>query len=173
MNDLGSRLRQQRMALGMSQVQLCTHAGVSLATVQKFESGRANPTLSTLKRILSALGMDIQLKRVEPSWDHLAWLGMPVTGGPGSSGQRPTPRALHRNMLLAAAHLEVDDHDESKEREREALQALLLALRVHFPSRYMQWVPRSPVLRSIAEQEPSGRVLKLSRLARQRLAEYL
>jgi len=172
MNRLGTKLREQRNALGLSQVELCTAAGVSLATVQKLEAGRANPSLRTLRRLLEPLGLGLELGPVKAQWDALTSLGLPMTSESPAS-IRPTGLVLRRQLLLAALELEQAGDSEDLGRERESLQALLLALETHFPSRYRSWVARSPLLSALAPSVPSGRLIKLARLAKQRLAEYL
>ena len=172
MNRLGTEVRRQRKALGLSQVELSSAARVSLATVQKLEAGRANPSLHTLQRLLGPLGYDLELARVEAQWDALSALGLPLTAE-APVRIRPTEAALRKHLLLAAMELAQVGDTEETARKRESLQALLLALETHFPSRYRAWVARSSVLSALASAEPSGRLIKLSRMARQRLAEYL
>lgn len=55
MQDTGRRLRRLRQQRGLSQRALARAAGVSNATVSLIESGRTDPSLGMLKRILDAL----------------------------------------------------------------------------------------------------------------------
>ncbi len=57
--DIGQRLRQVRMAHGLSQRALARRAGVANATISQIESGDANPSVGALKRILDGLEMDM------------------------------------------------------------------------------------------------------------------
>lgn len=45
----------------LSQRELADRTGITQADISKIESGDANPTLDTLKRIASGLGMSLQL----------------------------------------------------------------------------------------------------------------
>lgn len=45
----------------ISQRELADKTGITQADISKMESGDANPTLDTLKRIASGLGMSLQL----------------------------------------------------------------------------------------------------------------
>lgn len=54
--DIGQRLRQLRLRLGLSQRELGRRAGVSNATISMIEADRVSPSVSALKQILSALG---------------------------------------------------------------------------------------------------------------------
>lgn len=55
MDSLGPRLRRLRSARGLSQRRLATQAGVSNATISLIESGRTDPSMGLMKRILDAM----------------------------------------------------------------------------------------------------------------------
>lgn len=55
-SDIGQRLRQWRLRLGLSQRELARRARVSNATISMIEADRVSPSISALKQILSALG---------------------------------------------------------------------------------------------------------------------
>jgi transcriptional regulator with XRE-family HTH domain len=57
--EIGQRLRQLRLRLGLSQRELGRRAGVSNATISMIEANRVSPSISGLKQILSALGAGI------------------------------------------------------------------------------------------------------------------
>lgn len=61
----GEVLRLAREAAGVSQRELAARAGTSGATVAAYESGRKEPRLSTLERLVEAAGQDLRV-RVEP-----------------------------------------------------------------------------------------------------------
>ena len=50
--EIGPRLRQLRTRFGLSQRRLARLSGVANATISQIESGRLNPTVSMLKKIL-------------------------------------------------------------------------------------------------------------------------
>jgi transcriptional regulator with XRE-family HTH domain len=58
-HDIGVRLRQVRLANGLSQRALAKKTGVSNATISLIESNKLNPSVSVLKRILA--GRNIQI----------------------------------------------------------------------------------------------------------------
>ena len=58
----GRQVRRRRKALGISQRDLSEIAGDSLHTLSDIESGKANPTIATLDRILRPLGMVLSLE---------------------------------------------------------------------------------------------------------------
>lgn len=57
--DLRDILKQRRKILGLSQQDLAEMSGVSLPTVKDIERGLANPSLSTITKLLDVLGMEI------------------------------------------------------------------------------------------------------------------
>lgn len=65
--SLGSALRERRRALSISQIDFADLAGVAVHTVSDIESGKGNPTLDVLLKILEPLGLEltVQPKRLE------------------------------------------------------------------------------------------------------------
>lgn len=53
------RVRELRLARGLTQEQLCESAGISVDAVNRVENGTRIPTLSTLARLAGALGVDL------------------------------------------------------------------------------------------------------------------
>lgn len=58
---VGKQLAERRAELRWSQRQLAAEADVPQADVSRIENGKLNPTLETLSKIASALGLDIRL----------------------------------------------------------------------------------------------------------------
>ena len=65
LEELGDRLRRQRLNRNISQAALAARAGVSLGTLRNAEAG-AGSSLATLIRLLRALGMLHRLEAVLP-----------------------------------------------------------------------------------------------------------
>jgi len=59
---LGHALRARRRELGISQRDLSDLAGVALHTVSDVESGKGNPTLSTVVALLAPLGLKLDVR---------------------------------------------------------------------------------------------------------------
>ncbi|HEX6667366.1 MAG TPA: helix-turn-helix transcriptional regulator [Solirubrobacterales bacterium] len=57
LEQLGSRLRQHRLARNLSQARLAEEAGIGRVTLQRIEEGSAAASLPSLIRILRALGL--------------------------------------------------------------------------------------------------------------------
>ena len=62
MSELIKIIKERREALQVTQEGLAQLSGVGLRTLKQFESGKGNPTLSTLHKIADVLGMEICLK---------------------------------------------------------------------------------------------------------------
>lgn len=65
----GSLLRSARLRLGMSQTVFADVLGIAQPTLSAYESGRRQPTLPTLLRMLNRTGLDLRLELVERD-DH-------------------------------------------------------------------------------------------------------
>jgi hypothetical protein len=103
-------------------------------------------------------------------WDALCALGLPLSAV-GKRRVARTPESLARQISRAVGDPGVRPGIRS--REVEALQALLLALCVHFPSFYERHVASDAAAAALVPAEPAGRVVKLHRIAVAALAEYL
>ena len=61
----GERLHNYRLHIGLTQQEVAERAGVSMLTVQRFESGRAaNITFATFLQLLKAIGQINEMDRV-------------------------------------------------------------------------------------------------------------
>ncbi len=105
-------------------------------------------------------------------WDFLAAAGLPLLGR-RTSKLRPTGGRLVVQIQQAVLEVNAGGGIEDRERKVESLQALLLALKIHFPTFYRLNVSRYPSLKALVPVRPSGRTVKLVRLAARLLAEYL
>ncbi|OJV15627.1 MAG: transcriptional regulator [Dyadobacter sp. 50-39] len=62
-------IKERRESLKVTQNALSDLSGVALGALKKLESGKGNPTLSTLKKLCDALGLEIILsvkKNINP-----------------------------------------------------------------------------------------------------------
>ena len=91
----GSLLRQARRRAHLSQVELARRAGVTQSVVSAYESGTRQPSLPTLARLVSATGLDLDVR--------VRRLRSPLTRLTGPLGQR---LRQHRRQVqrIAAAH---------------------------------------------------------------------
>jgi y4mF family transcriptional regulator len=57
-------IKERRSILGITQQDLADISGVGLRTIKQIETGKANPSMNTLQKIMDVLGMEIvwQLK---------------------------------------------------------------------------------------------------------------
>ena len=106
-------------------------------------------------------------------WGALAAFGLPLLGPEGPPCTGGVPADLPALVRAAQRDLEEDPDRPGAERRRECLAALLLALAVHFPSRYRAWFGDPAAATATTATPPSGRVVKLARIAGRRLAEVL
>lgn len=177
-------IREERLQQGLTQSELAHRSRVSLPTVQNIEGGRANPSLSTLIAVLGALGLELKAEPRPADWDLLAVCGAPlmvregaVTGEETYTGTRapvlPTAERLLSSIRDACRELRDRPDGEHLERRREAVQALLLALRTHFPTFFREHLAGTELYEEPLSAPITGRTVRLTREAVATLARYL
>lgn len=60
-------LKERREQLGVTQEQLAELADVALRTIKALDSGKGNPTVSTLIKLADVLGMELKLDVRKPN----------------------------------------------------------------------------------------------------------
>lgn len=70
--DVACAIRGSRRRAGLTQAALAARAGTSQATISAYESGRKQPSVATLDRLLAAAGARLSIQRrrravVQPS----------------------------------------------------------------------------------------------------------
>lgn len=68
-------IKERRALLGLTQQDLADYAGLSLRIVKSIETGKGNPSVSTLSKIADTLGLELFLKVREVSkWDRQGYI---------------------------------------------------------------------------------------------------
>jgi transcriptional regulator with XRE-family HTH domain len=62
----GDLLRLARAKSGLTQSELAARAGVAQSLVSAYETGRRQPTVPALKRLLAAAGFELRTRLAEP-----------------------------------------------------------------------------------------------------------
>ena len=57
LEDIGTRLREERERVGISQRELARRIGLSASMISQLESGQSKPSVSTLYAIVTELGI--------------------------------------------------------------------------------------------------------------------
>lgn len=60
--DVGERVHAAREAAGLSQRELARRMGTSQAAIDRLESGGVGATLTTLQRVATALGLEVNVE---------------------------------------------------------------------------------------------------------------
>lgn len=60
--DAGSLIRERRKELGVDQKTVAELGDVSTHTISNIESGKGNPTLKSLNRILDVIGLELVIR---------------------------------------------------------------------------------------------------------------
>ena len=61
-DTLVQTIKERREMLHVTQESLAEISGVGLRTLKQFESGKGNPTLQTLQKLVDVLGMEVCLQ---------------------------------------------------------------------------------------------------------------
>ena len=59
LEDIGTRLREERDRVGISQRELARRIGLSASMISQIESGQSKPSVSTLYDIVTELGVSV------------------------------------------------------------------------------------------------------------------
>jgi transcriptional regulator with XRE-family HTH domain len=165
-------IAQQRRRLGHSQSALAFQSGVSLPTIQKIEAGIGNPSLDTVEALISVLGYSIRFAPKLADWEFLQACGLPLTGEV-SAAIRPNKDRLLQETYSALIELEeVRDTEAGVSRKKEALLALLLALKTHYPSVYKE-MKKNEWVQNAELQFNQSKLIKLKRIALSKLSKFL
>lgn len=60
--DVGRQIADRRHQLNITQQDLADMAEVSIATVKDIERGKGNPSVNTLEKLCTVLGLEMSLK---------------------------------------------------------------------------------------------------------------
>lgn len=88
-----------RRKAGLSQRELAEKAGQTQQSISAYETGRKDPTLSTLNRLLAAAGLEMRV-RLEPIDTHDAALATYMDSLDGT--QRAALEGTQRDRVAAA-----------------------------------------------------------------------
>ncbi len=58
---VGKAIKEARKAKGLTQKEVGAKLGISESAVNKYESGKENPTVITLQKVAEALGMRLEI----------------------------------------------------------------------------------------------------------------
>ncbi|MBI4042547.1 MAG: helix-turn-helix transcriptional regulator [Deltaproteobacteria bacterium] len=167
---LSEIIRKRRKARRLSQIELAVKSGVSLPTIQLLEGGRGNPTLEVLKKLERALGFTLEVSEEVPDWALLQKWILPVTlvEDQEISPEKPSPRKLLSQLWEAVEALGQIEN----ERVAEGIAAALYALRRYYPLLF-SYFSDGGMANRIFTQYSKGRMIKLSRIAGEKMAQVL
>ena len=64
---IGQAVRERRLALGLSQTEVATRAGMTQPALSRLEAGGTVPTIPVLERIAAALGAELIVTLATPA----------------------------------------------------------------------------------------------------------
>jgi len=171
---LVEKLKLARKTAGLTQFQLAGAAGISMATLQNIEAGKANPEWSTLERLFAALSLEFTLKPKDLDYERLRSIGVPLIGmeSKQQSAFIKAPKLSSSIVIdtLKANMAQILNLSESS-REFKAMLSYLWAIKDHYPKVFLQLGtgPKSWVERGLESTQP----IALRRIVLSYLGEHL
>lgn len=172
--NIAMLLKHRRLEMGLSQVALAAESGVSLPSIQLIEAGRGNPSWETLEKLFHVVELSVRIDPIPFSIEEGVKLGLPLSSDTVAFSNTSDAQDLVSYLRKAALYLK---STRIELRLGEAIRALILALLTHYPGFLKKHFSRD-FLKSLNEQvkvpsHQKGRLIKLQRMARARLGEYL
>ncbi len=167
MITLSKTVRKRRNQLGLTQSDLSRLSGISVATIQNLEAGIANPSFESLTALLSALELELHVSSIPVKWDFLAICGLPIFQVEDFS-EPPDPLKMAKELCKAIEPSILNENS----RVRDAIQALLIAVKIHYPKVFRQYF-NDKKFDAILKRAFDGRVIKLEKIALAKLGRYL
>lgn len=155
------QIRTFRELQGLTQQELARLSRVSVPMIQLIEGNKANPSIEVLSRVCGVLGIELSFKvQVDPREQVGLYFGLVVSETPARI------RMLNSESLEQWLKMGKDRATEAPERVHEAWESVLLAIYEYYPS-YFQRLEISP------PKKVTGRIIKLKRIALERLVEVM
>jgi len=128
-----------------------------------------------LMALLKPLSLKINFDFITFDWNLFASCGAPlnIKGAKTQKNPQPSKNTLIFCLRNAAIELNNNKQTEDFERKFEALQSVILALKLHNPSFYKKYCASSSLISEFLPKHYSGRIIKLKRLVLAKVSEYL
>ena len=117
-------LKNARIQLGLTQVELAMLSDVSLPTIQNLDAGKGNPSWTTIQALADRVGFEVKIEPKRANWDELARCGAPLKAVT-TQGGAVTAAQMTKNLREAVVELTFYAEIQDRERKLEAIQALL------------------------------------------------
>ncbi len=101
LEDIGTRLREERERVAISQRELARRIGLSASLISQIESGQSKPSVSTLYAIVTELGVSVD--DVFRGSNGHAGMAPGATEGPTGGEEGPVVRSDERHVIDLAS----------------------------------------------------------------------
>ena len=101
LEDIGTRLREERERVSISQRELARRIGLSASLISQIESGQSKPSVSTLYAIVTELGVSVD--DVFRGTNGHAGMGHGASEGPSNGDEGPVVRSDERHVIDLAS----------------------------------------------------------------------
>lgn len=135
MISIDSFIKELRNTKNLSQREFARLVNISHRQIQRIENNQSDITLSKFCNILQRFGLDLKVAAKEPDWNVLYNFGLPLNIS-NKKKRKYGYNTVVQNIVLASYFLLDNRHNVIYMRHYDSFKALLLALRIHYPSKY-------------------------------------
>ncbi len=135
MINTGKFIKELRTKRKLSQRKFANLTNISYRQIQRIENSQSDITLGKFKKILGRLGFEIIIKAKEPDWNALHSIGMPLNLK-DYRDNKYSYKIMVKNIIFAAQFLIENRENINYQRHYDSFKALLLALKIHYPTRF-------------------------------------
>lgn len=174
MIDISLFFKELRRKNNLSQRGLAGIAGLSYRQIQRIENFQSDITVNKLISFLNKFGFELRISAKEPDWNVLYNFGLPLNTG-NAGKQKYKYSIIVSNIITAVQFLLENKHDVNYGRHYDAFKAMLLALKTHYPTRFIEVEKMCGI--NISESfdlgNVQGRHIKLRNICLARMSGYL
>ncbi len=135
MINTGKFIKELRTKRKLSQRKFAELTNISYRQIQRIENSQSDITLGKFKKILGRLGLEIIIRAKEPDWNALHSIGMPLNLR-DVSYKKYTYQAIVKNLIFASQFFIENREDVNYQRHYDSFKALILAIKIHYPTRF-------------------------------------
>lgn len=172
LQNFGATLKALRERFRLSQRELANITGVSFRQIQRIENETSDVTLGKLFALLKPFQVSLQLQAPSPDWAYLSLYGIAVTiEAPGSATleRKRFWTEINRAVVYVLSDTSLD------ERYKDALKAMLLCLKGHYPNEFNKLENRLQntlhLSKAFKLEEIRGRDIKLRNITLSKFAK--
>ncbi len=135
MINIGTFIKELRNKKNLSQRELAGITDISYRQIQRIENCQSDITLGKFVTFLENFDLDLRVVTKEPDWNVLFNFGFPLNIRDNRK-RKYKYNTVSKNIILASQFLLENKHNVNYMRHYDSFKALLLSLKIHYPSKF-------------------------------------